>query len=81
MLTAHESLTTPGVVLHLPRCCALARKAGVRLGWGPRHSRSPFQLPFRPLLQPKPASAEPDASHFADPASSRAICRRLKSHR
>ena len=30
MLTAHETLTVLRVLIHHPRCCATARKAGVR---------------------------------------------------
>ena len=62
MLTAHERRTAPSVVLYLPRCCALARKAGVRLGCGHVPRQAPSQLTFRPALQSKPASAQPDSS-------------------
>ena len=81
MLTAHERLTAPGVVLHLPRCCALAREAGVRL-IAARPSRS-ASASCRPGLhfQPKPDSAPPDWSRLADPTPQKAIWRPLKSHR
>jgi hypothetical protein len=40
VLTTRERLTAPGVVIHLPRCCAPARYAGVRFecGYGPREA-------------------------------------------
>ena len=37
MLTAHERLTVLRVLIHHPRCCATARKAGVRSN--PIHDR------------------------------------------
>ena len=64
MLTAHERLTVLRVVIHLPRCCAPARKAGVRseCGYGPREAH--LQAPSRPPHQP---SAQPESSHPAHP--------------
>jgi hypothetical protein len=80
-LTAHERLTVPRVVIHLPHCCAPARKAGVRseCGYGPREAR--LQAPPRPPLQPQPESAQLNSSRLAYPEPTKAIWRRFKSHR
>jgi hypothetical protein len=40
VLTAHERLTAPGVVIHLPRCRARARKSRRAFWLGPRPSQS-----------------------------------------
>jgi len=81
VLTAHERLTAPGVVIHYPRCRARARKAGLRSGWAydPRQAR--LQLPLRITLPPKPESGPHDSSPLADPIPTKAIWRPFKSHR
>jgi hypothetical protein len=81
VLTAHERLTVLRVVIHLPRCCAPARKAGVRseCGYDPREAR--LQAPSRPPLQPEQESAQPESSHPAHPIPKKAFWCRLKSHR
>jgi len=40
VLTAHESVTAPEVLIHLPRCRARARKSRRAFWLGPRPSRS-----------------------------------------
>ena len=81
MLTAHERLTAPGVVFHLPRCRARARKAAVRsdCGHDPREAR--LQAPSRSPLQPRSESAQLNSSHLTDPTPKKTIWHRLKSHR
>jgi hypothetical protein len=81
VLTAHERLTAPGVVIHFPRCRARARNAGVRseCGHGLRQAR--LQAPLQPPLPPKPDSAPHDSSRSPDPTPATAIWRSLKSHR
>jgi hypothetical protein len=79
-MTAHEILTAPRVVLHLPRRCALARKVGVRSGWAhvPRKVRlkSPLWIP----LQSKLESAPYDSTRLSQTASTKDIWHRLNSH-
>jgi hypothetical protein len=82
VLTAHEKLTAPGVVIHLPRAVVLTHaKAGVRSGLAhdPREAR-PQSLLQTPL-PPKPGSAPHDSSHLADPIPTKAIWRPFKSHK
>jgi hypothetical protein len=63
VLTAHERLTAPGVVFHLPRCCALAREAAVRLAYGHGPREVLLKLRSWSPLQPRPASAQLDSSN------------------
>jgi hypothetical protein len=69
VLTARERLTAPGVVIHLPHCCAPACYAGVRseCGYGPREAR--LQTSSRPPLQSKSDSAQLNSSCLTDPTS------------
>ncbi len=81
MLTVHERLAVLCVVIHPPRCCASACKAGVRseCGDSPREAR--LQAPFRPPLQPEPEPAQLNPSRLDYPTLTKAIWRPLKSHR
>ena len=80
-MTAHERLTGPGVIVHLLPGCALARKAGVRFDCGHDPRKTTLQLPSRHPLQPKLASGQPDSFHLAETTPTKAVGRRLKSHR
>ena len=81
MLTARERLTAPGVVIHLPRCCAPARYAGVRseCGYGLREAR----LERRPGLHFSRNQIPRSSIRLASPIQhpKKAIWRSLKSHR
>ena len=81
MLTAHERLTVLRVVIHLPRCCAPARKAGVRseCGYGLREAR----LERRPGLHFSRNQIPRSSIRLASPIQhpKKAIWRSLKSHR
>jgi hypothetical protein len=80
-MTAHEILTAPRVVLHLPRRCALARKVAVRpdCGHGPRDVRLRCRR-WNPLPS-KPEFAPHASSHLGDPIPTKVNRRRFKSHR
>ncbi len=65
MLTVHERLTAPGVVIQLPRCRALARKAGVRSDCGHDPHQARLQATSWSPLDPEPESAQHKSSRIA----------------
>ena len=81
MLTARERLTAPGVVIHLLRCCAPARYAGVRseCDYGPREAR----LERRPGLHFSQNKSPRSSIRLASPIQhpQKGIWRSLKPHR
>jgi hypothetical protein len=80
-LTAPERLTAPGVVIHLPSCRALARKASVRSECDHNLREPRLLAPPQPLPQMEPKSVQLDSSRLAYPILTKATWRQLKSHR
>ena len=80
MLTAHERLTAHRPVLHLPRCCALAREADVHLDCGRHSCEVLLPLPSPPPIPSKPDSPPHGLPRFADPTLHKDTWARLKSH-
>jgi hypothetical protein len=81
VLTAHESLIVPGVVIRPPRCRAHACNAGVRSAYGHEPRKVHLQALVRLPLPPKPASAQPDSFTAPIQHPTMAPAPRLKSHR
>ena len=81
MLTAHERHTASGILIHLPRCRALAREADVRLVAAAAPRQVLLPLPSPALLPSKTRVRSARIPRFSDPFSSKATWRILKSHR
>ena len=81
MLTAHDRLTAPGVVIHLPRYRARARKSRRALWLRPRPSQSAFANPVPVSTSAADSESVPlNSSRLPIQSHTKAIWRPLKPH-
>ena len=69
MLTVHERLTALGLLLHLPRRCALARRVAVRLDCRHNPPEAPLQTTVQASTSAETTVCAARFVHLADPST------------